>query len=167
MSNKLLISKLREDAIIPSKRSEDAGYDIYANFKEEYMVLKPGTTTIIGTGIASAFDEQWCAKIEERGSTGTKGMAVRAGVFDSGYRGEWAIVITNVNNYPIVISKHDPKTTADLVGTKSFIYYDYNKAIAQFMMIEVPTFEIEEVEYKELKDIKSERGAGRIGSSGK
>ena len=30
----LLFARIREDAVIPSKRVEDAGYDIYAAFDE-------------------------------------------------------------------------------------------------------------------------------------
>ena len=34
--NDLVFAKVRPDAIIPTKDNENAGYDIYANFKEEY-----------------------------------------------------------------------------------------------------------------------------------
>ena len=33
-------AKVRPTAEIPTKRVEDAGYDIYADFKEDYMVVK-------------------------------------------------------------------------------------------------------------------------------
>ena len=41
------------------------------------------------------------------------------------------------------------------------------KAIAQAILVPVPKTEIEEVTYEELKEIKSERGEGALGSSGK
>ena len=36
--NELLFAKVRPDAIIPSKDDENAGYDIYANFKPVQIV---------------------------------------------------------------------------------------------------------------------------------
>ena len=45
MREKLYFAKLRPEAVIPSKRDEDAGYDIYACFDEDYLlfVTKQGT----------------------------------------------------------------------------------------------------------------------------
>jgi dUTP pyrophosphatase len=47
------------------------------------------------------------------------------------------------------------------------IIYPYTKAICQMVMLEVPVFDIQEISYEELKQIDSERGAGRFGSSKK
>lgn len=77
--NKIYFSKLYEDVKIPSKRDEDAGYDIYAYFTEDYIVINPHETKLINTGLISAFDEQYVAILKERGSTGTKGMGLRSG----------------------------------------------------------------------------------------
>ena len=53
-------------------------------------------------------------------------------------------------------------------GSKyKYILYPYEKAIAQFVMHLVPEFEEKEVSYEELQNIKSERGTGAFGSSGK
>jgi dUTPase len=48
----------------------------------------------------------------------------------------------------------------------SFVY-PYSKAIAQALVVPVPKVEIEEISYEELQNIKSERGLGALGSSGK
>ena len=37
--NDLVFAKVRPDAIIPTKDDENAGYDIYANFKEDYLII--------------------------------------------------------------------------------------------------------------------------------
>ncbi len=37
--SKLYFARLSEDAVIPTKRQEDAGYDIYACFNEDYISL--------------------------------------------------------------------------------------------------------------------------------
>ncbi len=163
--NKIFFSKLREDAIIPTKIDENAGYDIYACFDEDYMVIKPLETVLIPTGIATAFDNKFYAQIQERGSTGSKGIKYSAGVIDSGYRGEWFIAITNCNDIDVIIGK---KGCCDRFPEHyRYIHYPYEKGIAQFVMLPVPEFETEEIEYEKLLEFKSERGVGKIGSSNK
>lgn len=53
-------AKTKPNAIIPTKRLEDAGYDVYPCFDEDYIIIKPHTTVIIPTGIASACDTDYC-----------------------------------------------------------------------------------------------------------
>ena len=84
-------AKVHPNAIIPSKRDEDMGFDIYACFDEDYIVIEPHETKLIPTGIASACDSNYGFLVFERGSTGSKGIARRCGVIDSGYRNEWFI----------------------------------------------------------------------------
>lgn len=168
-------AKTKPNAIIPTKRLEDAGYDIYPCFDEDYIIIKPHTTVIIPTGIASACDTDYCFVLHERSSTGTKGMAQRCGIIDSGYRGEWGVPITNTNDVPIVICKKESITDfndfASILlfsyGEANYILYPYEKAICQALVLPVPEVEIEEYTYEELKAIPSERGTGRLGSSGK
>lgn len=168
-------AKTKPNAIIPTKRLEDAGYDVYPCFDEDYIIIKPHTTVIIPTGIASACDTDYCFVLHERSSTGTKGMAQRCGIIDSGYRGEWGVPITNTNDVPIVICKKESITDfndfASILlfsyGEANYILYPYEKAICQALVLPVPEIEIEEYTYEELKAIPSERGTGRLGSSGK
>ena len=167
--SKVLFCKLHPDAIIPSKRVEDSGYDIYALFDEDYVVIKPHETKILHTGLASVFSDRYGMFLHERGSTGTKGISQRCGVIDSGYRSEWMIPITNLNEVPLVIAKaHITKDQIKrLTGYYDFIVYPYTKAICQVVFQEVPVFDVQEVSYEELKQISSERGAGAFGSSKK
>ena len=58
MTNDLVFAKVRPNAIIPSKEDENAGYDIYACFDEDYMVIPPHSTKLIPTGIASALSDK-------------------------------------------------------------------------------------------------------------
>ena len=74
-------AKVRPNAIIPSKRDEDMGFDIYACFDEDYIVINPHETKLIPTGIASACTSDYGFLVFERGSTGSKGIARRCGVF--------------------------------------------------------------------------------------
>lgn len=163
--NDLYFAKVSPNAIIPSKRDEDGGYDVYACFDEDYMVIQPHETKLIPSGIATAFSPKWVAIIKERGSNGSKGIAQRCGVIDSGYRNEWFIPLTNTTNKTVTISKL-PKEQLPLMLQEGIVY-PYTKGIAQFIMIEVPKLDTHEVDFDTLKAFKSERGLGALGSSGK
>ena len=39
--NKIYWAKVKEQAIIPTKREEDAGYDLYPCFEEDYIEIVP------------------------------------------------------------------------------------------------------------------------------
>lgn len=117
--NELVFAKVRPDAIIPTKEDENAGYDVYANFSEDYMVIPSLSTCLVPTGIASAMTKKWSLQVEERGSTGSKGIKKSAGVVDSGYRGEIFIAITNCNRNDLIISK---LTREELI--EKYCYYD-------------------------------------------
>lgn len=163
----LKFAKTREGAVIPSKREEDAGFDIYACI-EDTLVIMPHTTEIVPSGIAAVCEPDYCLLLQERGSTGTKGIAQRCGVIDSGYRGEIMIPLTNTTDRPILL--YNPATVSDTVAFVSAvepIRYPTTKAITQAILVPVPTVEASEISYDELLAIPSERGTGRLGSSGK
>ena len=135
-----------DSVIIPSKRKEDAGYDIYANFKGDFMMIKPHTTNLIPTGLYSAFNPKWYIQLEERGSTGTKGIAQRCGVIDSGFRGSIKVRMIN----------HDP----------NYAYsFERGDKIVQMVVQPVLLCGLEEV--KELDPSKSGRDDSGFGSTGK
>ena len=171
--NELYFAKVRESAIIPTKKLEDAGYDVYANFEEDFFVIEPGATRAVPTGIATAFSPKYYIQVEERGSMGKLGIKKSSGVIDSGYRGEYFIMTYNTNNKPFVISKiaADELDTFEVSGKQyskdDCIIYPYTKAICQLVVQEVPVLKTKELTYDELCEIKSERGKGGFGSSGK
>lgn len=183
-------AKVHPNAIIPSKRDEDMGFDIYACFDEDYIVINPHETKLIPTGIASACDSDYGFLVFERGSTGSKGIARRCGVIDSGYRNEWFIGLTNTTNKALYISKLSKEEIIDRVYNandmnkkwdgvfggiasikenleNSTLIYPYSKAIAQALVVPVPKTNVKELSYEELKMIESERGMGALGSSNK
>lgn len=182
-------AKVKENAIIPTKADEDMGYDIYACFDEDYIEIRPHQTKLIPTGIASCCSDDHGFIIKERGSTGSQGIAVRCGVIDSGFRGEWFIALTNTTIETIRITKKVDKVQQgvaysgkeekyylgvnDLTQDDQILYgeilklYPYGKAIAQAILVPVPKVKVKEVTYDELKLIKSGRMNGQLGSSGK
>lgn len=195
--NELLFAKVKPDAIIPKKEKENAGYDIYACFDEDYLIIPPHSTKLVPTGIATAISDKYYLGVAERGSTGKIGMKYSAGIIDSGYRGEIFIGLTNTNDTDIVISKLSREDLEEKYGSESecfdaivmkntddnsqvyledydeygsmtCIIYPYSKAIAQLIIHEVHNeVEPKEVTYNELKNIPSKRGIGSLGSSGK
>lgn len=166
----IYFSKLNKDAVIPVKRDEDAGYDIYPCFVDDYLMIYPGGTVKISTGIASYFPKEYCIIIKERGSTGSIGLGQRSGVIDSGYRNEWLLPVTNHSNKPILILKNDFRNTKEyeeLTKSHDVVEYDYKKAIAQALLIPVPQSQSVEISYDELLEFKSERMLDGFGSTNK
>lgn len=156
-------SKVKQGAIIPSKREEDGCFDCYAYFEENEIVIPPHTVKLIPTGIASAFSSVYRIAFRERGSNTKSNLAVMAGQIDSGYRGEYFVALQNNNDTPVEITKSVDKVER----TKDIIRVPYSKAICQFAIEEVPKVTIKEIPYEELKEIESERGIGCLGSSNK
>jgi dUTP pyrophosphatase len=159
----LYFARCKEGAILPTKRKEDSGYDIYSCFEEESLLLNPGDIRLIPTGICSAFSIEFVFFIKERSSTGVAGLSTRAGVIDSGYRGEINIALNNVSNIPILIDKGVSK----VVKEAGLLRYPYSKAIAQGVFCLIPTLEAIEITQEELLAISSTRGASFLGASGK
>lgn len=157
-------ARLTMDAKIPSKRKEDAGYDVYPNFEGKCMIINKGETVKIGTGICSAIPNEYCFKLEERSSTSLKGLKISGGVIDSGYRGEWNVAIYNGTNKEIIITKQPEKYN---FCENDYIIYPYSKAIAQALLVPVPNTKTTEVSYDELLKENSERGSCGFGSTGK
>lgn len=156
-------TKLRHGAKIPTKRWEDAGYDIYPCFSDELLVIGPHETRMIPTGLGSKIDKKYYFQLFERGSTGTKGIAQRSGVIDSGFRGEWNVPITNTTDKELVISKKATKFEEN----SDVMVYPYEKAICQAVLLPVPNVYIKEVTKDKFKTFTSKRGTGKLGSSGK
>lgn len=117
--NELLFAKVKEGAIIPTKKDEDVGYDIYACFDEDFMVIPAYETVLIPTGIASAFDKSHGIILKDRGSNGSKGIHVYAGVIDSGFRGEWFVAWHNSNEYDVLLSKLSLKEIINKYGKEN------------------------------------------------
>src|SRR5574344_2505823 len=131
MMTAIKFAKTRPDAIIPTREEGNAGFDIYACFDENNLVINPLETKLIPTGIASACDNGFYFQAEERGSTGSKGIKKSAGVIDSSYRGEIFIAITNSTEHALIISKNPDKTSK---AHPSALVYPYQKAIAQLIL---------------------------------
>jgi len=164
----VFFARIRDGAKIPSKRDEDAGYDIFACMELPYIYIPAFATVQIPTGISSAFSSKYYFQLHERGSTGVMGISQRSGVIDSGYRGEWFVPITNLNSRPLYIV--NASEVYDFVPSDPWedcLVYNGEKAICQAILLPVPKVKIVEVSKEELDKKVSLRGEACLGSSQK
>lgn len=129
-----------EGAIAPTKAYEgDAGFDLYAARR---ITIAGNTVKHVLTGVAFQIPAGYFGKIYDRGGFGSRTtLSVKAGVIDSGYRGDIRIVMANTGPYPIQIAQ----------GEK----------IAQIVILPLPEFELKKVK----KLTPSKRGEDGFGSS--
>ena len=167
---KIYFAKLNESAVLPNKRKEDAGYDLYACFDDDITVLAPFENKLIPTGIAWAASDKFYLQIEERSSTGSKGIKRNAGIVDSGYRGEIKVSIFNATGKTLVfsnLSEEEFKNKYPKLAKENYHFHSTQKAIAQGIVHKVYNLKTQELSYDELCKIESSRGKGGFGSTNK
>ena len=93
--------KMNPDAILPSYAHEnDAGMDIYS---AEDILIEPGQTVLVHTGIVMAIPDGYEAQIRPRSGISYKTMLRipnSPGTIDSGYRDELCIIMHNASVRP-------------------------------------------------------------------
>jgi len=109
------VLKLREDAIIPTKNKNDAGYDLYAVWDSPIVIHKPSQIIMFPTGIKMRFPHTHVALVKERGSTGIRNMQVRAGVVEGNFTGEYNVLLNNGNDFLKIIYVEDNWTWEDML----------------------------------------------------
>lgn len=146
MTDKIRVKKLRPNAVLPTYgSSEAAGADLYACLEEDIMIA-PGQSVFIPTGLAMEIPKGCAGLIYARSGLACKrGLAPanKVGVVDSDYRGEFMIVL------------HNHGTASQTVS--------HGERIAQLVITPVLTPAYEEAD--ELLD--TDRGCGGFGSTGK
>lgn len=146
MNGNVKIKKLDERASIPTYGStHSAGADLYALI-DDHIVINPGETKLIRTGLAMELPEGFAGLIYARsGLASKKGLAPanKVGVIDSDYRGEVMVALHNHSKVSQVIE--DKERIAQLVIT--------------------PFYKATFIESEELDDTL--RGTGGFGSTGK
>ena len=142
----LLIKKLHPKAILPTYGSAGAaGADLYALPEGDPIVINPGATVMIHTGLAMAIPEGYVGlNFARSGLASKQGLAPanKVGVIDSDYRGELMVALHNHGS--------EPRTM--LPGDR----------VAQFLVMPVIAPQFTEVESLDETD----RGAGGFGSTG-
>ena len=104
------VKKVRDDAILPIYGSEGAaGADLHACL-EGKIVIEPGMTAFIPTGLAMAIPMGYVGLIYARsGIACKKGLAPanKVGVIDSDYRGEFIVALHNHGKNAQTVSHGD------------------------------------------------------------
>jgi dUTP pyrophosphatase len=154
--------KFVNHAISPTKRIEDAGYDLYCN-SEISLLIKPGEIVNLPTGLGFKFNNNMVGIVKERGSTGSMGLSIRMGIIDSGYRGEVFVGLNNTSGRNIHLSVD----IDSIIINPEEIYYPMSKAIAQILFLSLPVHEMENIGMDEFTSYKSERMGGSLGSTNK
>ena len=146
MKQKVKISILRPEAVVPAYQSEKAaGADLYAAASEN-IIIEPNKTALIPTGIAMEIPEGFVGLIYARsGLALKKGLAPanKVGVIDSDYRGEIMVALHNHSSEAAEVEKGD--------------------RIAQIVLTPYLTADFEVTEALS----ETERAAGGFGSTGK
>lgn len=140
------VKKLRDGAKLPTfGTAEAAGADLYACLSEQ-VVIEPGQTAFIPTGLSMELPVGYAGLIYARSGLACKrGLAPanKVGVVDSDYRGEF------------IVALHNHGTEAQTVA--------HGERIAQLVV--TPVLIPQYVEAEELSD--TVRGVGGFGSTGK
>ena len=143
---KVLIKKLNSSVKIPEyKTSGASGMDLIAFIKEPINV-KSKTSSVIPTGLAVAFPENYEIQIRPRSGLAAKNNLTvlnTPGTIDSDYRGEIKVIIYNHGNKDFIIKNGD--------------------RIAQMVLSPVIKMKLEET--SDLPE--TIRGEGGFGSTGK
>lgn len=113
-----LYVRLLHGAKFEKGRLEDAGFDLYSMVDAE---LPPGEKVQLPVGIMTAFPEDYVGLVFDRSSRGAQGLSRLAGVIDSGYRGEWGVMLVNLGRGTVHI--------------ESVIYNKMAKAVAQAVFV--------------------------------
>ena len=101
----ILVKKLSDKAIIPTKEYGDAGFDLYS---VEYYILSRMERKLFKTDIAMAIPQGCFGRVVDRsGNALKKGLHTMAGVIDSTYRGEIGVVLINLSESPVEIKTGD------------------------------------------------------------
>jgi len=94
-----------EKGFEPEKTYEDdAGLDLRS---KKNVVICPGDTTMIMTGIRAEIPKGKVGIIKGRSGLAKKGVTILGGVVDSGYRGEIAVMLANLGHEDVWIDKGD------------------------------------------------------------
>ena len=143
MKMNLKVKKLNPAATLPSyAREGDAGLDLFA---VKAMVIEPGKSALVPTGIAIELPSGTEAQVRPRSGLALKHAITvlnTPGTVDEGYRGEVGVILIN----------HGATAFTVEAGMK----------IAQ--MVVSPRIQVAVVEVPELSD--TQRGAGGFGSTG-
>lgn len=137
---KVKVKRLTDSAKLPTyAHAGDAGMDIYS---DEKIIILPNHRALVKTGISIELPKGYASLIWDKSGIAKKGLIKIGGIIDSGYRGEYKIMLYNISSSTHKIEK----------GQK----------IAQILIQKV-----EEPKIEEIKDLReTSRGKDGFDSTG-
>ena len=164
MSVEVFIEVCRKDAILPKyANAGDAGMDVYA---AEDIIIKPGDTVIVPTGLKLAIPEGYEIQVRPRSGLSFK-TPIRIpnspGTIDSGYRDELGIIVNNSSDIGTPDNCNNPFTLDEKGNNKGAYIIRKGDRIAQIVLQVVPKMVLTVVD--SVKSIGTDRGGG-FGSTG-
>ena len=152
---KLTWAKFSSTAKVPTKRLEDAGYDIYCDYESlglsEIYVLQPHETKRFDSNIGVVIPTGYVGIVKERSSTGKLTTYVGSGVIDSGYRYGIGVFFSNASDEPIQLNLKN--------AIAQMVVFKCEHCNGSYVVETTPQ------EFAEL--YPSDRGLGREGSTNK
>ena len=104
LAEPVFFTKRSEEASVPVRQSDGSvGYDITSI---QNIMIQPGATERVKTGLSCAIPKGMYMRIASRSSLASKGLNVQGGVIDNDYRGEIMVLLHNCTTDPIFVSQH-------------------------------------------------------------
>jgi dUTP pyrophosphatase len=141
------VKKLDPQAMLPRYGSEHAAcFDLHALLPDGGLLLQPGHTALIRTGLSFEIPVSWAMEVYSRSGHGFKNgvrLVNCVGIIDADYRGEVMVKLVNEGTEAMPVLHGD--------------------RIAQAKLSQVPV-----VEFCEAEELSSTaRGEGGLGSTGR
>jgi len=115
----VLVKLVRQGAKLPAYATEgSAGCDLCASL-DTMVVLEPGATALIPTGLALSIPQGYEAQVRPRSGLAAKCSVTvlnTPGTIDSDYRGEVKVILINLGKNPFTI--HDGDRIAQMVFSR-------------------------------------------------
>jgi dUTP pyrophosphatase len=160
------IKRLKDVPLPQYAKSGDAGFDLVA---AEDVIIEPGQTVIVPTGLAFELPSGYEMQIRPRSGISAKTkLRVVLGTVDAGYRGEVGVIVDNIKRYYEIPGARKARTIdnervdVDIVCAAASYVIRKGDRIAQAVI--KPVEQAQFIEVDELSE--SARGEGGFGSTG-
>ncbi|ETB71292.1 dUTP diphosphatase [Bacillus paralicheniformis] len=178
------IKRLSPDAQIPQyAHASDACFDLVAT---EDVIIEPGETALVKTGLAFEIPEGYEMQIRPRsGITLKTKLRVQLGTVDAGYRGEVGVIVDNIEQKEHKIERfsvnYTVRTDTCYRTVEGALFDTIEGAPENFRWMPIGTYlirkgdriaqavikSVEQAAFTEVTELgDSDRGAGGFGSSG-